>query len=363
MTQLTRQFTLRFSAPAFLGNAHQSAQWRTPPIKALLRQCWRMAWAAEHGFKDDWQAMREEEGRLFGHAWLKTDRDTDGKEVAGRKSRVRLRLGHWEQGKLGTWQGLEEARVKHPEAEKAQYKVGPHAYLGFGPLDAKGGTQLAKIGENIRIAIQPGEHARFALAFPADAAPLIDAALRLMHAWGTLGGRSRNGWGSFTLTGEDETSRALLAAPALATTDWQTALQLDWPHAVGHDTRGALVWQTAPHADWRALMKTLAEIKIALRTQFRFTTGKGASQPEERHWLSYPVTNHSVQGWGNLRLPNTLRFKLRPHGDGGQLVGAIFHMPCQPPGAFRPDFRTLASVWQQVHRHLDATASLTRIPA
>lgn len=356
MTQLTRQFTLRFSAPAFLGNARQSAQWRTPPIKALLRQCWRMAWAAEHGFKDDWQAMREEEGRLFGHAWLKTDRDTDGKEVAGRKSRVRLRLGHWHDGTLKNWQA--GAKVAHPEVK---VPVDSGLYLGFGPVVLERGQRDPSLKSGA--AIQAGEHARFALAFPADAAPLIDAALRLMHTWGTLGGRSRNGWGSFTLTGEDEASRALLAAPALATTDWQTALRLDWPHAVGHDTRGALVWQTAPHADWRVLMKTLAEIKIALRTQFRFTTGKGASQPEERHWLSYPVTNHSVQGWGNLRLPNTLRFKLRPHGDGGQLVGAIFHMPCQPPGAFRPDFRTLASVWQQVHRHLDATPSLTRIPA
>lgn len=30
-----------FATPAFLGNAEQRAQWRTPPIKALLRQWWQ----------------------------------------------------------------------------------------------------------------------------------------------------------------------------------------------------------------------------------------------------------------------------------------------------------------------------------
>lgn len=61
-------------------------------------------------------------------------------------------------------------------------------------------------------------------------------------------------------------------------------------------------------------MRKLARLKIELRTQFKFTTGKDASQPEDRHWLSYPVTHHSVKDWGgNARLPNSLRFKVRLH--------------------------------------------------
>ena len=31
-------YQLRFQTPAFLGNAQQQGQWRTPPLKALLRQ-------------------------------------------------------------------------------------------------------------------------------------------------------------------------------------------------------------------------------------------------------------------------------------------------------------------------------------
>ena len=45
----TRRYTLRFLTPAFLGGADQSGQWRTPPIKHLLRERWRVAWAAQNG--------------------------------------------------------------------------------------------------------------------------------------------------------------------------------------------------------------------------------------------------------------------------------------------------------------------------
>jgi CRISPR-associated protein Cmr1 len=86
-------------------------------------------------------------------------------------------------------------------------------------------------------------------------------------------------------------------------------------------------------------------------------------RPEDRHWLAYPVTNHSVQPWGNnARLPNTLRFKVRPTAD-GQLIGVIFHVPHKPPGDFRPDATTLERIWTQVHAYLDTPAqSLKRIP-
>jgi CRISPR-associated protein Cmr1 len=99
-------------------------------------------------------------------------------------------------------------------------------------------------------------------------------------------------------------------------------------------------------------MRTLAIIKIGLRTQFSFTTGKSAPKPEKRHWLSYPVTNHDVAGWGGLRLPNSLRFKVRKGAD-GRLVGVIFHMPCSPPATFEPDRKTLEKVWKRVHEFLD----------
>jgi CRISPR-associated protein Cmr1 len=139
-------------------------------------------------------------------------------------------------------------------------------------------------------------------------------------------------------------------------------LGLDWPHALGADSHGPLIWHTQAHKDWAGLMRTLAEIKIALRTQFTFTTGK-KQNPEERHWLSYPVTNHPVTSWGNnARLPNTLRFKVRPTGN-DQLIGVIFHMPHQPPKEFGANTQTLERIWRQVHNDLDKNAALQRINA
>ncbi|PAT42636.1 RAMP superfamily CRISPR-associated protein [Vandammella animalimorsus] len=339
-------YRLTFLTPAFLGNAQQQGQWRTPPIKALLRQYWRMAVADR--LKFDVAALRTEEAKLFGAA---ADNDGD----FGR-SRVRLRLSHWGEGKLTAWPGMTQTR--HPEVPRP---VGSDLYMGFGPLVFNRGSALKQPP-----AIAAGEQATLSLAHAEDkqSKTEIATALYLMHLYGTLGGRSRNGWGSFFLQAEEGTAPPTGKVPTRA---WSEALQMDWPHAIGQDGKGALIWQTQAFDDWPALMTELAKLKIALRTQFKFTTGKDAPHPEKRHWLSYPVTNHSVKAWGgNARLPNSLRFKVRPApNDSCKLVGVIFHMPCLPPAAFQPnsDLQAITAVWQDVHHFLDDQATLTRILA
>jgi CRISPR-associated protein Cmr1 len=344
MSQMTtRTFQVRFHTPAFLGNAEQTGQWRTPPFKALLRQWWRVAYAASQGFQPDVDQMRQDEGVLFGAA-------ADG---AGNRSLVRFRLDRWDIGKLHGWDGLEANKVHHPEAEKARFKVGPHAYLGFGPLDGRGGTKFTK---KDNAAIQAGESAQLSIAFPEQHATHLDQALWHMDRYGTLGGRSRNGWGSLSLLppppGEG------LGEGALSFRPWQDCLQLDWPHAIGRDDQGPLVWQTKPHNDWQSLMRTLAEIKIGMRTDLSINT----KTPDKRHWLSYPVTHHNVSAWDNEakkrklgnRLPNSLRYKARLDS-AGKLRGLIFHVPCLPPPQFNPQphRQAIEHVWRQVHAYLD----------
>lgn len=207
------EYTLRFDTPAFLGNAEQNAQWRTPPIKALLRQWWRVAYAAKNKFAVNPAAMRREEGLLFGNAWLQDEFC---------RSRVRIRLSRWEEGKLRQWPGP-EATVHHPEVGQHGANVGSALYLGYGPLRFQGGHTALKANA----AIQHGESAEVSLAMPEADAPLIEHALWLMNRFGTLGGRSRNGWGSFSLLplpagegwGEGELPRGL-PATRLATRRW-----------------------------------------------------------------------------------------------------------------------------------------------
>ncbi len=355
----TQAYQLQFHTPAFLGDAAQSARWRTPPIKALLRQWWRVVYAADHQFAVNVNEMRTEEGLLFGHAWLTNDVDSEGTPVSARRSEVRLRLDRWAAGMLKNWEPLE--RVTHPEV---RVQVGSDLYMGYGPLKLESGAREPSLKGNA--AIQANEQARLSLAFPERHASRIQKALWLMNQYGTLGGRSRNGWGSFSLR-PDADQTALTADTVQPLRSWTDCLKLEWPHAIGTDEGGRpLIWQTEPHADWKAVMKTLAMIKIELRTKlFKFNSGKDAQQPEDRHWLSYPVTNHSVKLWGNnARLPNTLRFKVRKTAI-GQCIGVIFHMPCLPVESFKPDKRRIEDVWRRVHGHLDETRSkpLTRIAA
>jgi len=330
------EFILRFDTPAFLGNAEQSGQWRTPPIKAQLRQWWRVAYAAANNFPSNVAAMRRDEGRLFGVA-------SDG-EGDSRKSQVRIRLDRWDEGSLKKtqWQAL--ASVSHPEVSNP---VSSDLYLGYGPVTLRGTPTL-----KANAAIQAGESATLSIAVPDSDAHLIEHALMLMHGYGTVGGRSRNGWGSYALLPLPQSEN--WGEDALPLRPWKDCLKLDWPHAIGKDEKGALIWQTAPSNDWKAVMKQLAQIKIGLRTQFKFPNVQPPHhQVEDRHWLSYPITNHTTKAWNrNARLPNSLRFKVR-QTENGQWVGVIFHVPCRPPEEFDPDMGAIQAVWQNIHTLLD----------
>ncbi|MEA3642887.1 MAG: hypothetical protein VBE63_23525 [Lamprobacter sp.] len=346
---------ITFNTPAFLGNAEQNGQWRTPPFKALLRQWWRVAYAAQHANNLTIEHMREEEGQLFGVA--------SDKRHGSRQSQLRLRLDRWELGAQKDWRGLETARVVHPEVTNQQgnaVAVGAQLYLGYGPLGfAQGQTALKK-----NAAIQAGESATLSIAFQEAHEPLLQTAISLIDHYGTIGGRSRNGWGSFQLSASDNTVSPTKAELVKAVQrPWREALRLDWPNAIGIDDRQRpLIWQTSQSfPDWKSVMRQLAKLKIELRTQqFPF---HGMGVPQARHWLSYPVTHHTVPAWGNnARLPNSLRFKVRVTLD-GTLRGLIVHVPCLPPNQpFQPNRQTVESIWSRVHAYLDQAEVLTRTP-
>ncbi len=358
------KYQVRFVTPAFLGDADQNARWRTPPFKALLRQWWRVVWAAKDGNDpSDIKKMRREEGLLFGHAWLKEDRDASGKPVAARKSQLRIRLDRWNPGKLGkaAW-GAKEVqsgeKVKHPEVRQ---HVGPLLYLGYGPLEVQKGNRAYPTVLKGNAAIQQNEKARLSVALPAEHSADIRRAIELISAYGAIGGRSRNGWGSMHLNLDPADSGAAEdVSLEQYRHPWLQALETKWPFAIGRDDQGALVWRTKQgQEDWIGIMRELAKLKIGLRTQFKFRD-KRHSRPEDRHWLAYPVTNHFVGGWKNLRLPNSLRFKVRRE-ESGKLRGVIFHMPCLPPSDFKPRPDSIKKVWEQVHEYLDKETVLERI--
>ncbi len=348
--------------PAFLGGADQSSEWRTPPIKALLRQWWRIVRAPACKF--DHVKLREAEADLFGHAWLKSE--------AARQSRVRMQLsGGWAGGtlqNLGT-----DPKVKHPEVDRPpDGMVGGKLYLGYGPITFQQGTRI-----KFPPAIALGQTVTLRLSFPPEAAAALIAALRLMHWFGTIGGRSRNGWGSLELGGKQEfpnlwseqarTELTKLSRPV------QDCLKLDWPHAFGRDGKGLLIWQTKQMKTADDVVKDLAGMKIGFRTGLQFD-GTRRGKVDRRHLLAYPITNHQVREWnakkkgGQVdsegRLANQLRFKVARRD--GQFVGLIYHLPARLPVQLRAALDAAGrkfveenelSTWQSVHAELDRKLS------
>lgn len=360
------EYQVQFTTPAFLGNAEQQAQWRTPPFKALLRQWWRVVHAPRVNF--DAVDLRRDEGLLFGVA-------ADGGD--SRHSLVRFRLSRWQPGGLTQWQGSKPG-VFHPEVGAGGMKVGEDLYLGYGPVtyEKGAGTVFAKVkgAENRRSAISEGIHETLTLFVPDGYAAEIGLAVWLTACFGSLGSRSRNGWGALQF----EPVGATPAIPDLTASGLEAVLRpldqcltLDWPHAIGMDGNGPLVWRTALRGSWREVMKELAQIKIAFRTQpaLSLDSAPGASFAA-RHLLAYPVTHHSVAGdaWGNKgRLANQVRFKVaKKHG---QWQGVIVHIPCRLPAEMVADLppahrnnldETARTAWRAVHTVLDHNADRVR---
>lgn len=378
------EWQLGFTTPAFLGNAEQRAQWRTPPFKALLRQWWRvLAWSGgEHTI----DTLRREEGLWFGVA-----ADDGGESQQSKQSKVRLRLeSAWEDGKLTQWPAG-KGKVNHPEVGQAGQDVDAELYLGYGPLNSErgAGTSLNTVRGTTtkRSAIEPEKQsATLKIAAPGDF-PLDDL-MQLLAWFGTLGSRSRNGWGSLIVK---DLLPPTAAHPLLAriSRPLDDCLQRDWPHAIGHDRNGLLFWKTPPKPNWRDAMKEMARVKIAFRTQPSLSLeGVRDGTFAGRHVLAYPVTHHAVVGpydretkslgWVEAlsydlpkkdkagymvqsgRLANQLRFKVLKEGN--QYIGLAFHLPCRLPdelaNRLAPDDRAHLraqeiNVWRAVHAVLD----------
>lgn len=358
-----KTFILSLVTPAFLGDAAQRGEWRTPPLKALFRQWWRVLVFTQNlarGGNPGVKALREKEGETFGHAWLTT---ASGKAWFMR-SPLRLALDPWGSGTMSEIRG--ETSIKHREVN---FPVGALLYLGYGPLlyERGRGTVLKAppaldAGSTVRLTVSWADRGR-------DSVPkIVDWLAVLVHWFGTVGGRSRNGWGSVQVFNEDGAPLSQLAHLGQLSQLFRPldeCLKNEWPAALGKDEKGPLVWwgrQT--YSTWQEAMKELAEIKIDFRTALA-AGAPGAF--DERHLLAYPVTRHVVNAWGNQRrLANQLRFKVHlVQGAGGKpgFLPMAYHLPHRLPQELEELLREgdkgkaalgrQKDVWCRVHSVLD----------
>lgn len=329
------------TVPAFLGAADQSAEWRTPAFKALLREWWRVRMARSYGY--DHEKLREAEGAIFGHAALRV-----GRRTWACRSRVVITLDEWRPGRLESW--TRDSSFPHPREKRP---VQSQLYLGYGPLifDKGRGTGLKS-----KPAIKDAEVNHLRIWCPEYLRATVDEILHLAHLFGAVGGRCRNGWGSIQLAregallpgfGSNEASKLLdtLRRP------FRDCLELSFTHALGEDTSGRmLLWRTKQATrSWQETIKLLAEAKVAFRTRLELRSGEFS----ERHLLGLPVTKHPLPSVKQARLGSQLRFKVVLTRRG--YLGIAFHLPCGMPASLRSGWSVdrQAAVWEKVHRVLD----------
>lgn len=334
----TLGYTIRFNTPAFLGNAEQHGQWRTPPFKALIRQWWRVAYAAEHRFNVNVAAMRREEGLLFGNAWL-SHREGNREVTDHCKSLVRIRLGQQDDGNtwmVGTQQGV------HPLSNGLDT-----SYAWFGLIKRGSGQpdRTAIKAGNDKLAI--GEASRqLHLAMPDELVQKIEEIMRLINTFGLLGSRSRGGWGSFQVDGidpmhDEEIDR--YASPL------ENCLKQDWAMALARNGAGTpCIWKSNAFFDtWDKAMRFVAIERKQVRTALKGVNGK-----DLRLALGFATPG---------RMPSPLRWKIIPQQN-GKLILRVFAMPHKLPeasGKSLPD-ADLNKAWQIVCKTLDDSRVLAR---
>lgn len=357
MEQLS--YEIRFVTPAFLGDAEQNGAWRTPPFKALLRQWWRVAAAREHDYSH--RALRETEGRLFGNAWL----EPKNGQSQFCKSRILLRLDPWSMGNLSSdrWPGGPMEKVMTTRDAKGP-GISADLYMGYGPVlppnKRDGRTRIT-----IRNAIDPADSARLRIGVESELKTDVAAVLQLIQWFGSMGSRSRNGWGSLELE-PYQNAPALRPIPqpndivlTRCSRPWQECFRAEWPHALGADIGKPLIWISEPQHDWRKVMGCLANVKVAVRLaakSFRGPFGIGGI-----HFLGYPAGGKwELKKLGKeARLASQLRFKIiRKERD---FFGMVFHLPCRFPDALRMKLddgqigwieQNELLVWEKIHSTL-----------
>ncbi len=343
-------YQVSFNTPAFLGNAEQQAQWRTPPFKALIRQWWRVVKAPTLDRPFDVRELRRAEGALFGVAAVG--------EGDSRQSWVRLRLEHWDPGRL------DNSRWPRSEIREVQVGMGripADVYIGFGPVLAasKKEGKPARIG---RAAIEPDKANVLSLRIDRRASPEqkaeVQAALSLCNWFGGLGSRSRNGWGSLTLAGEAMTRMpsAQELSPYVRSLD--RCFENDWPHAIGADRGGPLVWTGQAVKNWREAVLALAQTRLGIRAVAK-TLGRGQAISANQ-LIAYPVTKSGNDMWGNAeRIASPMRLKVVKTPDG--LVPLVVHLPSAVPETLLQKLSAAdqkwvrdhqKEVWQAVHKDL-----------
>lgn len=353
----TLHLTVEFLTPTFLGGADQNAELRTAPFKNLLRQWWRVAVGSQHNTLED---MRKAEGDLFGSVLDESNERGKKKEIEASASKVRISLTCDDENCVPVEEFINLGKTYHKNVEdkktgKKGMEISNAVYLGFGPLS-----------NPPKKYILPGSKAELTLTLPKSYRNEIIEVLQMIDAFGAIGSRSRNGWGSLSLISDSFSKKQPWDFNETVPLEVLVGLAVakEYPSKLGTDaTKRLLCWETKfegmKEYDWKAIMQILAKHYLELRTSLNL---KDKDRVNERHILGYPVTHHNeLSKWGgkNGRMPSQLRLMVKRNQE-GQLVGRILHLPHKLPKQWDVNLGQELDIWKKIHAQLDANKQFRR---
>ena len=339
--------------PMFLGNASQQAEWRAEPFKGLLRYWWRIAQPSRNLVAISWQQLLQSESELFGSAG-----EDNG---VGGKSKVDLSVFSDSKPSLPTKFQPNE-KITHPETTFMPGSLSYLAGMGLIGRDGTTNTSFFPAGASFRLNFQ----------IPKPLIGQIETTLALLQVFGTIGGRSRNAWGSFNILKGGLVNEGVLKELDQCTMDWKKGFDNDYPNCLGKDEIGPLLWQTKePRSDWQGAMTDLAEAYIQLRAgNSDNKISKLDPNNGDRHLLGIPLMHHNQLAGGKRihtdRHASPLRLLVRKFGT--KYRGFFLHVPHQfampPTGSNCPQIMSAVQqldIWKQkIHKKLDDINKLKR---
>ena len=262
------QFEVEFITPCFLGGADGNAEIRTAPFKNLLRRWWRIA-NGNLPLEELWK----QESRLFGS----TENDPDvvasnrnkrpserEPEVFG-KSKVELRILKYDKNCYSS------ERIDIGKVDSSFGKMDLGKYLGYGSVGNKK-------------YIKPNTKISFSLIVPSENKSKIIDTLFLMHLFGSVGSKSRNGFGSIYITPANFEFSPKNIFDGYSS--WKEILNenKNYPSSICKDEKGCLAWKTDDNLNWKISLEEIGTVYYKLRKQLDVNSKKilGFAESDKR---------------------------------------------------------------------------------
>ncbi len=309
------KFEVEFITPAFLGGADGNAEIRTAPFKNLIRRWWRIA-NGNLNSNELWQ----KESELFGS----TEKNPETENKIFGKSKIELKIVN----------NFPCQDLYSNDSEKN--KLNKFLYLGYGPISNK--------QAETRRFIKPNSKIPMILTVPKNEKESFINILSLINLFGSIGSRSRKGFGSISIIpNEDfklsnlnklkEDISSLFLEPSKMNIK-------NYPFCIGKDEKGVLCWNTiTPKDTYEEVLNELTEIYRNVVKAAKEKSSNG------RMILGSAV---GIKGIDEIkRIPSSLILKVAKSGK--KYTGRIFHLPFN----INTEIKDQDKVWSAIYSCLD----------